>query len=128
MKLKFLNYNRLDGNLKATVHKTGRMAFSKDAIVSMNLDADMGFMVAVNEDDESDKNLYTVLLDECQDGAFKVYKAGDYFYINLKPFLEHYKIDYKGTNIVYDISKEKIEGEDMYVFKMRGSDNDSDDE
>ena len=48
-------------------------------------------------------------------------KAGAYFYITFKTYLQEMGIDYKNRRIVYDIiaTDEKIDGQVLYRFSRR---------
>lgn len=119
MKLKFITPDGLDKNLKATAHKSGKLGFTMDAAEKLKLTAEKSVSVAVNEDDPSDTNLYVVINETVKEGAFKINKAGQYYYVNTKALFDTLKIDYKNDWIVYDISKETIEGQLIHRFKRR---------
>ena len=53
--------------------------------------------------------------------AFELKKAGAYFYITFKTYLQEMGIDYKNRRIVYDIiaTDEKIDGQVLYRFSRR---------
>jgi hypothetical protein len=119
MKLKFFDPNDLYKNLKATAHKTGKLGFTIDAARKLALSSEKSAGIAVNEEDETDKNLYVVIYPSKQKGAFSISRAGNYFYINTKPLFDSLKIDYTKESIVYDISEEKIEDEIIYKFRRR---------
>jgi len=121
MKLKFINSNELDRNLKATVHKTGKIGFTVAAAKKLDLTVNSGIAIAIDEEDENDDSLYVVVKDKCQKEHFKVSKAGDYYYTNAKALFDSLKIDYVNENIVYDISAVDIDVDlDLiYQFKRR---------
>jgi len=122
MKLKFITPDGLDKNLKATAHKSGKLGFTMDAAEKLKLNAEKSVSVAVNEDDSSDTNLYVVINETVKEGAFKINKAGQYYYVNTKALFDTLKIDYKNDWVVYDISKETIDGQLIYRFKRRERD------
>lgn len=119
MKIKFFNPKNLDRNLKATVHKSGKLGFTVDAANKMDLKPDKSAAVGVNEEDKSDKSLYIIIYDDIQESTFKVAKAGDYYYLNLKNLFDTMKINYKNQSVVYDISEETIEGLQGYKLSPR---------
>jgi len=122
MKLKFITPDGLDKNLKATAHKSGKLGFTMDAAEKLKLTSEKSVGVAVNEDDPSDTNLYVIINEHVKDDAFKINKAGQYYYVNTKALFDALKIDYKNEWIVYDISKETIEGQLIHRFKRRERD------
>jgi len=119
MKLKFLTPDSLDKNLKATVHRSGKLGFSMEAANKLELSADKSASIAVNEDDPNDSCLYFVIHPSVEGDAFKVNKAGEYYYINAKPLFDSLKINYLKESVVYDISKDSVDGQLIYKFKRR---------
>jgi hypothetical protein len=119
MKLKFINPEALDKNLKATVHKSGKLGFTMDAARKLKLGEGKSASIAINEDDVSDENLYVVIHEGLRNDAYKISKAGQYYYINTKALLDHLKINYLKQNVVFDISREFIENQTVFKFKRR---------
>lgn len=119
MKLKFITPDGLDKNLKATAHKSGKLGFTSEAAEKMALTASKSASIAINEDDTSDSSLYVIINESILEGAFKINKAGQYYYINTKALFDTLKIDYKNDWIVYDITKETIDNQLVYKFKRR---------
>jgi hypothetical protein len=119
MKLKFINPVELDRNMKATVHRSGKLGFTLDAMKKLGLGTTKSLGIAINEDDPTDKNLYVVIYPQVKEDAFRVSKAGEYFYINTKALFDSLKLDYLKDNIVYDIIRDNIDGQEIFVFKRR---------
>lgn len=119
MKLKFFNPDDLDKNLKATVHKTGKLGFTVEAAKKMELSKEKSAGIGINDEDSSDNSLYVVIYPEKKEGAFSISKAGAYYYINTKALFDSLRIDYVKDNVVYDISKTDIEGQVVFKFKRR---------
>jgi hypothetical protein len=104
MKLKFIKPEDLSGNLKATIQRTGKLGFSSDAAKKLQLSSNKSVMMAINEDEEDD-NLYMLLLDDAG-GDYKVAKAGEYYYINLKYLFDDLGIKYgEDQNTTYTIKE-----------------------
>lgn len=110
MKLKFIKAEDTERNAKATVHTTGKLGFSSDAIDFLQLTEEKTIQFAQNEDDENDLNLYAVIYGSTKEGAFKINKAGEYFYVNTKNLFDTLGIDYKNTRIIYDLVNGEYEG------------------
>jgi len=110
MKLKFIKAEDTEHNAKATVHTTGKLGFSSDAIEFLQLTEVKTIQFAQNEDDENDLNLYAVIYSSAQEGAFKINKAGEYFYVNTKNLFDTLGIDYKNTRVIYDLVNGEYEG------------------
>ena len=119
MKIKFFNPNDFNRNIKATVHKTGKIGFTIDAAKKLSLSVDCSLSIGINEDDSDDSNLYVILHNTIETGAFKVSKAGGYYYVNTKVLFDNLKIDYVNSAIIYDITEEDFEGQKVYKFKKR---------
>lgn len=119
MKLKFIDSAALDKNLKATVHNTGKIGFTKDAAGKLGLGEAKSARIAVNDEDPGDTSLYVIIEDRVVDGAFKVNKAGQYFYISTKALFDGLGMDYVKNNYVYDIVKTNIDELEVWKFKRR---------
>jgi len=116
MKLKFFKAHEIDRNVKCAIHKTGKLGFSSGANEKLGLSSSVSVTIGMNEDDESDENLYMVLADSNNPEAFRVSKAGDYYYVNTKPLFDHLGVDYRKKKIIYDIVDFDYEG--MKMFKL----------
>ncbi len=119
LKLKIHNAKELDRNAKCTVHTSGKLGFSEGGMRRMALTPESYVVIASNEEDSSDDNLYAWVEPNDQNGGFKVCKAGDYFYLNIKALFDELKVDYRNKEIVtiYDIIGDKYEG--MSIFKLQ---------
>lgn len=119
MKIKFINAKNLDRNLKASVHKTGKIGFTAEAADKMRLSTEKFLVFGINEEDELDKNLYVIVNETKNEEGFPILLAGGYFYANVKPLLKELKIDYDKTDFYYEITKEEINGDEIFVFKHK---------
>src|SRR5437868_2395334 len=106
MKIRFFNPESLDKNLKATVHRSGKMGFTIEAAKKMELSSEKSMSIGINEDDELDVNLYIVVHSSKQKESFPVLKAGAYHYVNTKPLFDSLKLDYLKYSISFEISEE----------------------
>jgi len=122
MKIKFFNPESLDKNLKATVHKSGKMGFTIEAASKMDLNSEKSLSIGINEDDIEDKNLYVVINPTKQKDAFSILKAGSYYYVNTKPLFNNLKFDYLRKNISFEISEDEIENMKIFIFKTKEKD------
>lgn len=119
MKLKFIKAQEIDRNVKCAVHKTGKLGFSSSAIEKLNLTTDKGVMIAVNEDDERDENLYMLITETANEDSFRISKAGEYYYVNTKALFDTIGVDYRSKKIIYDIVDFDNEGTKMYKLLKR---------
>lgn len=116
LKLKFFDSSSSYGTIKATIHKTGKLGFSTGANKYMKLKYFKNFKIARNESDMNDDSLYLLPLEIGDENSYKLSKAGNYYYINIKSILKEMNIDYQKESIIYDI--EKMEYEDSHIFRL----------
>lgn len=119
MKIKFLTPSSLEKNLKATVHRSGKLGFTIELAKKMDLSTDKSISIGINEEEEEDKNLYILVNSDKRSDAFSVLKAGDYYYVNLKALFDNLKYDYENRSISFDVVEEDLGGVDVFVFKFK---------
>lgn len=119
MKIKFISPKLAEGNIKCTVHVTGKLGFSKQAIKQLNINSSSYVKIGINEDDKNDANLYMIIQKEKDNDTFKINKAGDYYYVNTRYLFDDLKIDYIRNKIIYDIQEIEISGMKIYKLNMR---------
>ena len=119
MKLKFISASNKAAKAKATIHKTGKLGFSIEAVSYLNLSEGLYIRFAQNEEDENDLNLYAQLTNEVSEESFKIIKAGQYFYVNTKVMFDDLGEKYVEKKIIYDIVKIDIEGEEILKLMRR---------
>jgi hypothetical protein len=106
-------------NPKATVHISGKLGFNREAQNILNLTESSAIAFARNEADEDDDNLYAIVYDSQQEGAFKISKAGEYFNVGTKMMFDNMGVDYRSTRVIYDIVKWDYEGQKIYKMIKR---------
>jgi hypothetical protein len=106
------------GAAKATVQKTGKLAFSSSAVRLMEMDSTRNFRVATNGDNKNDKNLYLLPATGKTADAYKVSKAGTY-YMDLRGLFNKLKIDYEAEKVVFNVSKEEQKAGGPVYFKLQ---------
>lgn len=107
MIVRFLKPSNHSGTAKLTVHKTGKLGFSKGAMELLHTQkyrfVRFGF-------DEKEQLLLEISAQE-QENCFPVFKAGDYDYINAKAMLDDLGIDYTApTTTIFDLKKTTEKG------------------
>jgi hypothetical protein len=117
MKLNFYKANELDNNIKATVHKTGKLGFNSAAIQKLNLENNRKVRIATGDDYEKDKSLYIIPHNDEDKESFNISKAGEYYYINTKPLFDLLGIEYENIKIAYDIIETNYD--DIKIFKLK---------
>ncbi|MFA6924728.1 MAG: hypothetical protein WC223_10815 [Bacteroidales bacterium] len=116
MGLIFVKANELDKNVKCSIHKTGKLGFNDNAIKKLSIDNTKSIKIAYEDNDSELKNLYIEVVNGVIEEAFKIIKAGEYYYINTKPFFDKKGIDYSEGNIKYEITDYEHEG--IKMFKL----------
>lgn len=119
MKLKILEVPQIGGKVKATIHQSGKLGFSQAAIDELQISSNTYIMLAKNEEDPSDSNLYMVISKEKNENGLKVSKAGNYFYVNTKYLFDKLGIDYKRKKVIFDIIQIEYEGQTVYKLIRR---------
>ena len=119
MKIYFIKADEIDRNIKCSVHKSGKLGFSSTAIDKLELSNNKSVMIGVNEEDSDDENLYMSVEDGVKEEAFKISRAGEYYYANTKALFDKLGIDYRAKTIIYDIVDFEYEGMKMYKLIKR---------
>jgi len=101
---------------KATIHLSGKLGFNIQASNLMEMKSETAFHFAKDTDD--DKKFYLITGTK-EDGAAKVAKAGEYYYINLGDVFDIVGLNYKEETIIFDINKDTHNGKPMYVLSKR---------
>ncbi len=118
MAIEIIKANFSKSKPKATIHLTGKLGFNIEANKLMDLKSDKAFHFAKDTEDERKFYLIEGLKD---DGAGKVAKAGEYYYLNLGDAFDTVGLNYKDETIIFDINKDTHEGKPMYVLNKRKS-------
>jgi len=118
MKIKFISPKSIERNIKASVHKSGKMGFTIEAADKLLLSIQKSMSIGINEDDKTDRNLYVIINKNRQDDAFPILKAGAYYYVNTKDFFKSLNWDYDKNSISFDIVEENIDDMQVFMFKL----------
>jgi hypothetical protein len=119
MKLKFLKAEEPGRKAKATVHSTGKLGFSKEAVEYLGIKEGKSIQFAQDEENPDDLNLYAVVHLGTPEGAFRINKAGHYFYLNTTNLFDSLKLDYKSKKIIYDLVKIQYDGKPFIKMVRR---------
>ena len=115
--MKRLDAERLQQSAKAAIQSNGRLSLTVEAGRLMHLSDDKSIVIfaAANGD------LGAIVSHKGDKQAFDLKKAGAYYYLSFKNYLQEQGIDYKNQRIVYDITEleEKYEGQTVYRFARR---------
>ncbi len=119
MALSFIKVREIENNSKATVHKSGKLGFNSDAQQRYLTGKGQYAKVALGENFEEDGTIYLLIVDSEDEETLSISKAGDYYYINTKSLFDYLKIDYVKQKIIFDISKETIDGMNVLQLNKR---------
>jgi len=119
MKLKIHAPKRAQGVIKCAIHRSGKLGFSKEAINIMELSPEKSVQIATNEENPDDTNLYLIVLENQIEEAYRIIKAGAYYYLNTKRFFDEFDVDYINKRIIYDVIPFDFEGQKMFKLKRR---------
>lgn len=93
------------GPIKCTVQKDGKLGFSSSACSRMDLDNQRYFRVGFNAENPQDAALYLVPAEEGDDKAFKIGKAGQYYYLRVREILDQRGFQYETGDLEFDIKE-----------------------
>lgn len=107
MILRFINPGSSSGAAKLTVHKTGKLGFSKGAMELLNTKKNRYVRFGFDEED----NLFLQAMEQNAEYTLPISKAGSYDYINAKAMLDELGIDYTAADTtIFDIRKTSEKG------------------
>lgn len=119
MKLIFLKPSSAKGVAKATIHFNGKTGFSSEAVKILGINENKYVKIAKDEN-AKDYNILFMVITENNDGeAFKINKAGNYFYVSTKQLYDEMKFDYENKKIIFDIREINYEGQKIFELRKR---------
>lgn len=121
--LDFFKPKKSEGVIKLTVHRNGKLGFSKMAMDKLNIGEWKQCKFAKDKNAESNDVIYMVRADEPDDVSFNISKAGDYYYIKANSLLEDLGIDYADPDktIKFDITPIDNNGTTIYKLTKKES-------
>lgn len=119
MKIRYYKPKAITGKIKCTIHRNGKMGFSRQAIKKLGLDINRYAKIGFNEEDENDRALYLKIQGHQDEDTYKINKAGEYYYLNTKYIFDDLNIDYVRKKIIYDIQEVEIDEEVVYKLNKR---------
>jgi hypothetical protein len=119
MELKFFDADEIQNNAKCTIHKSGKLGFSMDAIKMLGIDETKSIQIAAGEDYDENGNLYIKVGPENTKGAFSISKAGKYYYLNTKNLFNQLGLNYQRDKIMFDVVEVDIDKETYYKLVKR---------
>lgn len=119
MKLKFIKVSDVDIKAKATIHKTGKLGFSSNAIDYLGIDENKYIKFAIDDENNKEDIMYAVITDISDSESFNISKAGNYFYVNTKGLFDNLGFDYIKNKIIFDLVKIDYEGNQIIKMVKR---------
>ena len=122
--IKFYSAKQYSAKLKVTIQATGKLGFTDDTAKELELSTQTYIKLGA---DESDPDvMYLVVLQEADDDAFKVCKAGDYYYLPTTVLFLSLGYDFRNKTIIFDLTRlreldEELGGK-VYKLNKRESD------
>lgn len=115
--MKRLDAERLQQSAKAAIQSNGRLSLTVEAGRLMHLSDDRSIVIFAT----ANGDLGAIVSHKGDKQAFDLKKAGAYYYLTFKNYLQEQGIDYKNQRIMYDITEleEKFEGKTVYRFARR---------
>jgi len=102
MELKFFSPSDSISIAKVTVHRSGKMGFSKGAAELLKIEERRYCKFGVNDEEK----LFIVMFKENVEGTFNIAKAGNYYYVVARTLLNDMGVDYKSKDtVIFDLVK-----------------------
>lgn len=108
--------SRFRTKFKATIHKSGKLGFTDVTAKELGFDSNPVSYVKFAIDDDDPSVLYLINVADADEDAFKVNKAGGYFYVNTKLMFDSLGVDYSKNTVMYDMVK--VADDEKGVYRM----------
>lgn len=122
--VKFYSAKQYSAKLKVTIQATGKLGFTDDTAKELELSTHT--YIKLGGDESEPDVMYLVVLQEVNDDAFKVCKAGDYFYLPTTVLFLSLGYDFRNKTIIFDLTRAKEFDEEfggkVYKLNKRESD------
>lgn len=120
MTIKILSAKEFATKLKATIQASGRLGFTGETAIALNLKA--GKFAKFAKDDENGA-LYLIIINESSEDAFSIRESSGYFYIPTKVMFDTLGYDYENNTIMFDLVRQisldnDLQGQ-VYFMKQR---------
>ena len=116
LELEYFDASQDFGTIKATVHRDGKLGFSSGAARKLGLEQGKSFLVARDKSDPEDRTLYLKAATSDIGEAYKIAKAGDYFYLRIKNILDVMGYDYHRGSVIFNI--QEVSSGDSVLYKL----------
>ena len=120
MAITILSAKRFATKLKATIHRTGKLGFPRETADALDFSA--GKFAKFAQDDEN-KSLYLIIINEDSEDAFSIRENSGYFFIASKVMFDTLGFNYENGNIMFDLVRQPSLDDDLqgqvYFMKQR---------
>ena len=120
MAITILSAKKFATTLKATIHKTGRLGFTGETAIALDLKS--GKFAKFAQDDET-SSLYLIINNEGSEDAFPVRENGGYYFIATKVMFDTLGFNYEEGNVMFDLIRKPSLDDDLqgqvYFMKQR---------
>ena len=114
----FVNADEFSSTLRCTIQRTGKLGFTEFTQKKLKLNIETYVKIAYKGTKGENLELFLLFCLERTEGAFKLSKAGGYFYVNTKALFDSLDIDYKAKPVIYDMKS--LEKPNLYKLIKRG--------
>ncbi len=114
MKIRYYKATELKKPMKLAVHKSGKTGFPMEAEERLKLSVSKSVGIGFDEDNPDDPSLYMNIMDKVHPDAYKISKAGKYYYLNTKLLFDNLKYDYVNKLITFDMVEVAVEEDVIY--------------
>src|SRR5438552_15135961 len=96
----FFDAREYTSNLRCTIQRSGKIGFSDFTQKKLKIDEKKSIRIGIEGSKDNYEHLLLQVLDTAELNAFKINKAGNYYYINPKALLDELGLKYKTKNIM----------------------------
>lgn len=122
--IRFYSAKQYSAKLKVTIQSTGKLGFTDDT--AKELDLSPQTYIKLGADESNPDVMYLVVLPIANDDAFKVCKAGNYFYLPTTMLFLSLGYDFRNKTIIFDLTRsaefDEEFGGKVYKLNKRESD------
>lgn len=101
MSIQVLSAKKYTQKLKVTVQVTGRLGFSDETAKAFRFSEGAAYVKFLRDPDT--QVMYMAILYKEDEDAFKVCKAGLYYYLSTTQLFNDLGVDYKNSTVIYDL-------------------------
>jgi len=105
MKAQILSAKKYNRRLKVTIQSSGKLGFTDETAKEFHLSEESSYIKFILDEDNPG-DLYLSLSREYDEDAFKVCKAGKYYYLATALMFTEMGFNYKENTIIFDLSRD----------------------